>query len=329
MKAKVKSILWDLLKVLATVISAVGLIVNMYEIAQATLTGDKSALILPIIACFWFLIVFGSAIFALSNQKERKMLEATAYAEGFHSFAHDLRDFQLELKKDIKSSKYKTSHELKKQMITDMKEMMVKLASNLSLATKCEIRTCLKLFDFTCPGEIDRSKMNLITFVRNNPGMTLTATREEHYHKIKVSENTDFEEIFMINEGYKTNRKHFFYKENLKLYEKELKKKNERYKNSNINWRKEYNTTIVLPIRCVKDYGDDNLEKEFTEYDLIGFLCVDSLSTNAFSLKSRGFIINYLSGIADILYVYFDKCLDHYALLKGRAVNVETIDESN
>lgn len=66
---------------------------------------------------------------------------------------------------------------------------------------------------------------------------------------IKISDNTDFYDIL---DEKSENTNSYFYQGNLPQYDKDLKKAGKRYRNTT------------------------------EDYDIVGFLCVDSLSTNAF-----------------------------------------------
>ena len=63
-------------------------------------------------------------------------------------------------------------------------------------------------------------------------------------------------------------------------YDKDLRKAGKKYRNTTEDYEKYYKGTIVVPIRVNKShlyYVSEN-----SGYDIVGFLCVDSLSTNAF-----------------------------------------------
>ena len=52
------------------------------------------------------------------------------------------------------------------------------------------------------------------------------------------------------------------------------------------------------------------------QYDIIGCLCIDSKKKNLFAIENRGFVIEYLKGIADILYIYLNECILYHDYLK-------------
>lgn len=192
---------------------------------------------------------------------------------------------------------------------SDCIDIMNKLSNVLSNSIQHKVRACIKLIDFTKENEIDTSMINLITFARSGKD-GVNAALTEQTKRIRITENTDFEFIFNIKEVYEENRKHYFYQKNLKSYEKKKKKEsggNTSYKNSDSHWKKRYNTTIVMPMRYLKS-SDENEAL----YDIVGFLCVDAKKEGAFERKNFNFTIEFLKGIADILYSYLNSCVNYY-----------------
>ena len=59
-----------------------------------------------------------------------------------------------------------------------------------------------------------------------------------------------------------------------------IRKEGKKYENTNQSWATDYITTIVCPIRLKRE--SESFDKAVLYYDLIGFLCVDSLDENAF-----------------------------------------------
>ena len=109
---------------------------------------------------------------------------------------------------------------------------------------------------------------------------------------------------------YEENRIHYFYQKDLKKYDKKLQKESNgknQYKNSDIHWRKRYNTTIVMPMRYLKTSN-----KKEVLYDIVGFLCVDAKKAGSFERKNYNFTIEFLKGVSDIMYSYLNSCVTYY-----------------
>lgn len=76
------------------------------------------------------------------------------------------------------------------------------------------------------------------------------------------------------------------------------------YKNSDKKWNRKYNTTIVMPMRYLKESNQD-----IAVYDIVGFLCVDAKKAGSFENDNLYFTLEYLKGIADIMYSYLNSCI--------------------
>lgn len=89
--------------------------------------------------------------------------------------------------------------------------------------------------------------------------------------------------------------------------EKQHKKGN--YKNCTEQFWDLYKATIVLPIRVSKK---DLKNEDAIKYDIMGFLCIDSLDAKAFPANGVGkLIVNYLRPIVDNYYTIMDE-FDNY-----------------
>lgn len=149
----------------------------------------------------------------------------------------------------------------------------------LQKSTGEKVCACIKLIENTGVATgIDKEKATVITFCRSkNTDKTRKANDGVHKKSIKIKENTDFYDI-LDEESENTNS--YFYQGNLPQYDKDLRKAGKKYRNTTEDYEKYYKGTIVVPIRVNKShlyYVSEN-----SGYDIVGFLCVDSLSTNAF-----------------------------------------------
>jgi len=239
----------------------------------------------------------------LSIKNDRISL-GKVYSKCFHELLHDIRNYLEEDDYICKNQIYSNAFEYKKKVTEISIALMNKLSARLTEAFGIDIRACVKLFGFI---DANYEKSMLMTLARNETD--LNNMLREQYKKIKVCENTDFEKIFQSTKDSDENAA-FFFQEDLIKYSK----KNE-YKNSTKDWQKRYKTTIVMPIRYLRI---DIKDIEEPSYDLLGFLCVDSKNTKAFSSGYTTFIIELLKGIADILYHYYDGCTTYYEYLQTK-----------
>lgn len=307
---KIKLFIWECTKYFITILNTIAAMASIVGLIISIVTKEKVAIVFYLSAGIFIITVLLTILAVIKSGKNDKLKEVNKYAKGFHDILHLIRDCYGDLMDAIDEDTYNRPIVFRKYMTEKMMKMMDLLSINLSDATGHKVRACIKTFDFIRNGEIDKDKMKLITLARSGQS-NVNNMISEHNIPIPLNENTDFEFIFNINEGYVEERVHFFAVDNLIQFAKQ----NE-YKNSDKRWKKYYTTTIVMPIRYLTTPIDDRTI-EHTHYDIIGYLCIDSKKKNLFSLENRGFIIEYLKGIADILYVYLNECIWYHEYLKN------------
>lgn len=145
--------------------------------------------------------------------------------------------------------------------------------------TECEVSACIKL---VVPGKNDK----VITFARD----TLSDEKRSYNSKsepVPIKDNSDFYDI--INEGTYS----YFYVPNLKKYKVAIDNVSDghhKYKNTSIDWPDHYLGTMVVPIG----------ELQKNKYQVIGFLCLDSLNSKAFAMKQKDINIKLAKSFSNI-----------------------------
>lgn len=306
---KIKLIVWEFIKYFIAIINTIAAMASIVGLIISVVTKEKMAIVFYASAGIIIISVLLTIFVVIKSGKNDKMKEANKYAKGFHEILHLIRDCYGDLMEVIEDETYKRPMPFRKYITEKVMKMMDLLSRNLSEATGYKVRACIKTFDFIRDGEMDKNKMKLITLARSGQS-NVNNMISEHYNPIPLNENTDFEYIFNINEGYVEERVHFFIVDDLVKYSQK-----EKYKNSNKKWKKSYTTTIVMPIRYLRNPSEDE-EEAVPQYDIIGCLCIDSKKKNLFAIENRGFVIEYLKGIADILYVYLNECILYHDYLK-------------
>ncbi len=306
---KIKLIVWEFIKYFIAIIDTIAAMASIVGLIISVVTKEKMAIVFYASVGIIIISVLLTIFVVIKSGKNDKMKEANKYAKGFHEILHLIRDCYGDLMEVIEDETYKRPMPFRKYITEKVMKMMDLLSRNLSEATGYKVRACIKTFDFIRDGEMDKNKMKLITLARSGQS-NVNNMISEHYNPIPLNENTDFEYIFNINEGYVEERVHFFIVDDLIKYSQK-----EEYKNSNKKWKKSYTTTIVMPIRYLRNPSEDE-EEAVPQYDIIGCLCIDSKKKNLFAIENRGFVIEYLKGIADILYVYLNECILYHDYLK-------------
>lgn len=306
---KIKLIVWEFIKYFIVIINTIAAMASIVGLIISVVTKEKMAIVFYVSVGIIIISVLLTIFVVIRSGKNDKMKEANKYAKGFHEILHLIRDCYGDLMEVVEDETYKRPMPFRKYITEKVMKMMDLLSRNLSEATGYKVRACIKTFDFIRDGEMDKNKMKLITLARSGRS-NVNNMISEHYNPIPLNENTDFEYIFNINEGYVEERAHFFIVDDLVKYSQK-----EEYKNSNKKWKKSYTTTIVMPIRYLRNPSEEE-EEAIPQYDIIGCLCIDSKKKNLFAIENRGFVIEYLKGISDILYVYLNECILYHEYLK-------------
>ena len=165
---------------------------------------------------------------------------------------------------------------------------------------------CIKYLYTNETGPINYNNALVKTFVRSrNTDSNRVVLDEKNAGKpIKVSENTDFRTIVNGDQSYNNDA---FYKQNLIKYDKQLSKAdpNAHYDNTTEHYDQYYIATIVAPIRVANKrlfYKSEN-----TDYDLLGFLCVDTLDRYLFTESQRESFTYIVKAYASTFYNMMSK----------------------
>ena len=247
-----------------------------------------------------FIAFFVHSIF--SEVKREKVLcsqrdEAVRnYYEFLHTFRNRMGDFQVLLK-----DKPDNVEGIQLIMRGLVKSVLDNLCDTYSTYSGQIVSGCVKMLE----PENDVatiSNVRVQTFERSSHVNPSRYEIDERRQEQKIIDNTDFYEI--VNGTYEST-KSVFYQSDLIKYEKSQQEAGYKYKNTNPNWRNYYRSAIVAPIRIANSKNPNNgLENDYT---ILGFLCVDSMSTLAFPLENREFYTNIIKSYAALLYVVLEK----------------------
>lgn len=271
---------------------------DVYNIPSGVFIGSLSIVLILLMVRYYLL-------------KFRTVKNYRQVSERYYRLLHDFRNDinQLEL--------YYKDIECGKKWDMDLFTVMVSQFLINGLDNLCEtlqilsgggkkICGCVKYLYTNETGKISYYNALVKTFVRSsNTDSNRIVLDEKNINKpIKVSENTDFRTI--INGDQNCNND-VFYKQNLIKYDKQLNKAdpNAHYDNTTEHYEQYYIATIVAPIRV----ANKRLfyKKENTDYDLLGFLCVDTLDGNLFTRRQRETFTYLVKAYASVFYNIMSK----------------------
>lgn len=151
--------------------------------------------------------------------------------------------------------------------------------------------------------EVDRETATIETFVRSKTTDTKRSENDNNNDQpIYIRDNTDFYSILSPNS---TNKKAYFYQRNLVKYAEDARKNGDSYNNTTKNWEEYYKATIVVPISIANKRLFFNSKNNC--YNVIGFLCIDSLSTDAFLERDERYNIDIAQAFAAEMYVILNQ----------------------
>lgn len=213
-----------------------------------------------------------------------------------HNLLHSVRDIYFDVMHSYKKNTL-NEHWLAKTYQIELPKILDNLCSVMTAYTSYEVSACIKLITYKDPEDtIDLDNATLVTFCRSTNSDHNRSSYESSSTPILLHDNTDFFEVVSKN-----FEKTYFYQNNLIAYDKQLQQNGERYRNSNPNWSSYYRGTIVVPIRI--QYEKLYHLKQDDAYHIIGFLCVDSMSTDAFTKKHEKYNVDLVYAYADVIYI--------------------------
>lgn len=274
-----------------TIFTAIITIIDYFRTEQIT---PKSEYLIALIFLFCLVLLIRMRKYrTLANARMKKT------SVNYHSMLHSVKNLYFELLKTYKNKVLDTSS-LNTICVLHLSNILDNLCDTFSTFTGKTVSASIKLVSYSDTNineEITTENIKLITFCRS---LNSSLNRGEYEKNIKkdilLKDNTDFLEIISPE-----NTKDYFYQKNLFAYEKKLEKEDKHYKNSNPNWKKQYKSTIVVPIKIEYDKLC-NLESDKI-FHIIGFLCIDSEYTDAFTHKQEKYNVELAKSYADIIYL--------------------------
>lgn len=261
-----------------------------------------------IITTFVCLLFFLVIIFLRIKKYRKLMMESRKIvSEGTYKFLHDFRNLYFSLLKSHKNQE-DSIQSLTTEVERYIEESLDQLCEILKSFTKKEICASVKIIessrgDINTEDGIDIDDATVKTFARSK-NTDVKRKGNDNFSEVgpKLKDNTDFLDIV---DPKRKNNCSYFYQRDLIQYDKALRKIGEKYRNTTENWDKYYRGTIVAPIRIANKYLHYTQKNEY--YDIVGFVCVDSLSTWAFLANQENYNSKLVKAFAAEMYVILSK----------------------
>lgn len=225
----------------------------------------------------------------------KHQLERGIVSQKYYQLLHDYRNVINDLEYHYKKGLL-TEEQLTVIVTKFLENALDYLVDTLSQMSGQDVSGCVKAIIGGNCERISYENAKVNTFVRShNTSPARRSLDQKDEEGVLLCDNTDFMDI-VAEDRDKCDS--VFYQPNLKKYAEQLKKIGKSYKNSTPHWDQYYIGTIVAPIRIAskrlfylnmsssKKRKSKNRKKKSAYYTL-GFLCVDSLSENAFGLDQK------------------------------------------
>ncbi|EOS79240.1 hypothetical protein C817_02940 [Dorea sp. 5-2] len=321
----------NIISIISGMVTIITPIVGYFKIKRNIRAGKVDNISFQLIIVLLIIFVSVLILMFMRIRKYRKlmMISRSNISEGIYQFLHDFRNLYFGITKTHKDKQDSIST-LTREVREYMRHSLDGLCAILNSFTRKKICACIKLIE-TEDGKliledkesvednkkqkkgIDIEKATVRTFVRSTNSDLKRGGGDKSKVGPKLRENTAFMEI-IDSDG--DNTESYFYKGNLLKYEKELSKTGRIYKNSTVNWKQYYKSTIIVPIRIAHEHLYHTKENEY--YDIIGFLCIDSLSTQAFLKNQERYNCLLVKAFAAEMYVVLSKYRYYLRQIDGR-----------
>lgn len=219
-----------------------------------------------------------------------RLSERNIISKMYYQLLHDYRNVINDMEYSYKRCEL-TDTELTVMVTSFLENALDYLTTTLKEMTGYEISGCVKAIIGGNSGRISYEDAKVKTFVRsNNTNPARKSLDQQGEEGVWLRDNTDFLEIVAED---RNNNISAFYQPNLKKYAERLKIDGKVYKNSNPHWDEYYIGTVVVPIRIASKRlfylgnGKRRRKKNKYIYYTLGFLCVDSLSDEAFTWEQK------------------------------------------
>lgn len=299
-----------LLSGIATIVGTFASLFSVRNIVRKLPEGQYEVVLNQWLVNFSIVLICLLIIVFLKMRKYGKLLQKArkVITKNYYQFLHDFRNQYFDMVKEHKVNASDDRNHKIELLTRSTKGYLIKsldyLCNIISSATGTEVSACIKVID-NIGGDgnsIDIEKALIRTFCRssNTDGERVSNDLINGKNKsVRVMENTDFYDI-LIGESSS-----IFYQRDLLQYAKKLEEADKVYRNTTEQYWKYYRGTIVAPIRIARErlyYIDSD-----DDFDVIGFLCVDTLSTSAFRNKDKTFYSKIVKAFAAELYIILNK----------------------
>lgn len=315
---------FNMLSLLSSAATIITFIFSCYSIYLGVL-GEGYKIKFSIYCVFITGLLLGFVVVFFKMRKYGALLAKTKsnFSREYNLFLKGVKDYQYDIMKQHKEDK-RIDH-LSVDTLTLIthsfaKDSLDRLCRIIETITGSEVSAYIKLIimphGIKYSDSIDCDIAEVETFCRSEHTHSSRKESDQKGNYAKVKDNTDF---YNILRGSTDNAGGFFYQTDLVECARKMKELNSQYLNTTPHYLDYYKSTIVVPIKADKvhtHFFSDNIG-----CDILGFLCIDSLSTDVFrnTEYDKDVFVNIIQSFAEPFYVAFNQY--RYYMREGRNKN--------
>ena len=300
-----------------TIITAITTVIGIV-IALTKGSFSISAINKPYVAV---VVVCAMNVFLLNKTIKYRKIQAQTrevFSKSYYTLLHDYRNLKGELEVS-EYNKYAVYH----QIVNFLTNTLDSLCSIFNILTRQEVSACIKIIEPSNNLEYLTAKVKTFCRSKNSDSRRFQYDNDSTRNETIICKNTDFNSIVQPGKTVSC-----FYKRDLEAYQKQHQDTDDEYLNSNPEWKKYYKATIVVPIR-IANKRNANVESQ-DSYTILGFLCIDSLSTHAFEESQEKYYTRIVKAYAALLYSVLDVYKNKIGFVSCNAIhNGQRFDGEN
>ena len=292
------------LGVISAIITIIGALVTIIKSVRQLLNGQLSftALVNEHLALGFTVLFSIWLLYKIIKYRKIQAETREIFSRGYYDILRGYRNVmgEIEVSDYSKEAVYQLVYNYSTDVLNTLCDIFYKL-------TRQKVSGCIKIIEPSSDLEYTNAKVKTFCRSKNSDSRRTVYDNNSTRSDTIVCRNTDFDSIVQPGKSLSC-----FYQQNLEDYQKQLRKIGEEYRNSNTEWNEYYKATIVAPIRIAnKRNSKTKLEDSYT---ILGFLCVDSLSTHAFEASQRVYYQYIIKAFAALLYSVLDVYKDRMGM---------------
>lgn len=302
MTDKIPLWVYNLLTLISAVIAiASPVIAGIAQIVRWT-RGEESSITWPLI-CGSLAAVVLLLLFRFLKYRTLATRRIKSVSSGMHQLTHQFRDTFFEILHEYKKGSLNVDS-LTTKVNSCLREGLDALCDIVADFTGEEVSACIKLIECNNAEDIDINSATVCVFCRSSKSDPRRKAYDNSPDRAVMYLKNDTALMRIV--GNVHGQQDHFYQGDLDKFAKSCEDIfQEEYACPTKQRHIYYNGTMVVPIRVL--FNKLYYFKKSNAYHIIGFLCVDSMSKNAFRPEQEVYNCNLANAFADEFYVILSK----------------------